>query len=97
MAVVVVQIEFAHVLRHGPHPASKAKGGNQENVIRHSGRGFRVVNGEFVQFLESLGDGDGIHERDSSLIVSEGLVLLAQGQMGQTTFNKDVRFDARLR
>ena len=56
-----------------------------------------MINGEFVQFLESLGDGDGIHERDSSLIVSEGLVLLAQGQMGQTTFNKDVRFDARLR
>ena len=27
-AVVVVQIEFAHILRHGPYPASKAKGGN---------------------------------------------------------------------
>ena len=50
-----------------------------------------MIGGEFVQFLARFGDGDGVCERDSNLIVGQGFVLMAQGQVGQTTTEVEIR------
>ena len=44
-----------------------------------------MISGEFVQFLERFSDGDGICERNGSLMVREGLILMTKSQVDETT------------
>ena len=50
-----------------------------------------MIGGEFLQFLQRFGSGDGIRKWKGTLVVGEGLVLVAQGQVGQATVKIETR------